>query len=260
MTTVIHDGASIAFAEGGDPDGVPIVLLHSLGSDRSMWTPQVAAFGDHRVVTINARGHGASTSPTDAVTLDDLGEDVIAVADGLGLDSFHVVGVSMGGQTALWLGINRPERVRTLTAANTAARIGSASGWEDRIAAVRTNGMAGLRDGVVGRWFSEGFADRHPDWHAAAGETFVRTDPDGYIACCRALRDADLRDSVASIERPTLVIGSTGDLSTPPEHAEWLHEHIGGSQLEIIDGAGHVSNLDRHERFTGRLRAFVGGR
>lgn len=245
----------------GPADGPPLVLLASLGSDASMWRPQVRALGDtYRIVRLDARGHGRSTAPPGPYRLADLGGDVIAVLDGLGIEAAHVCGVSLGGLTALWLAINHPDRLLTLTAANTAAKVGTAEGWQARIDAVTAHGLAGIRDDVLARFFAPGYAEADPDGFAEAQQAFTTADDAGYSACCAALADADLREEVGGISVPTLVIGGDADVATPPPDAQWLHRAIPGSRLVILEGAGHLSNLDQPQRFTAALAEHIAAR
>lgn len=247
-----------AWADDGAPDAPPLLLLHSLGSDRTGWEPQAQALaGRLRVLRVEARGHGRAPAPPGPYTLGDLGGDVLELADALGLDTFHVGGISLGGLTALWLAVHHGDRLRSLTAANTAARVGSADGWQARIRAVRDQGLAGVRDEVVARFFAPGFDERDADTMAQARNAFVRADDDGYAACCSALADADLTDEVSSIATPTLVVGATEDVATPPEQAEALHAAVPDSRLLLLDGAGHLSNLERPDAFTAALRDHV---
>lgn len=244
-----------AWTVDGPAEAPAVVLLHSLGSDRSMWRPQAEALaGDHRVVRVDTRGHGAAPAPPGPYRLDDLGQDVLDVADALALDRFHLVGCSLGGLTALWVAVHHGDRLHSLTAANTAPRVGSADGWQQRIDAVRAHGLAGIRDDVLARFFAPGFPDREPDEWAEARAAFLRADDDGYAACCAALRDADLRDRVGDIAVPTLVVGGTEDVATPPEQQHELHAAVTGSELVVLEGAGHLANLDRPAAFTAALR------
>jgi 3-oxoadipate enol-lactonase len=244
-----------AWTSDGPDHAPPLLLLHSLGSDSSMWDPQARALaGDHRVVRLDTRGHGAAPAPPGPYTLADLGRDVVDVADALGLGTFHLAGLSLGGLTALWVAVHHGDRLRSLTAANTAARVGSAAGWQDRIDAVRRHGLTGIRDDVLARFFAPGFATAQPAAWAQAQRAFVAADDDGYAACCAALADADLRDDVGRITTPTLVVGGREDLATPPDQAEDLAAAVPGSRLVVLDGAAHLSNLDRPEAFTEALR------
>lgn len=235
-----------------------VVFLHSLGSDSSMWRPQAEALApSHRVVRIDTRGHGGSHAPPGPYTVADLGRDVLEVVDAEGLERFHLVGLSLGGLTALWLSIHHGDRLRSLTAANTAARVADEAFWQTRAQAVREQGLEGIRDAVVGRFFATGFADDRPEWFAEAREAFVGGDPDGYIGCCGALQDADLREDVGAIDVPTLVVGGDEDVATPPGDALWLQAHIGGSHLAVLPRAAHLSNLDQPDLFTQVLRTHL---
>lgn len=245
-------------------DGLPnanaptIILLHSLGSDRSMWAPQVRAWGGaYHVVQVDLPGHGASRGAPPA-TLEAFAQAVLSVADAVNAARFHVVGLSLGGLVALQIALLAPERVRSLSACNTAAKIASAEFWQARIETIHSQGMAALADIALARWFSPDFGTRHPDWLASAQRTFRETDPEGYIGCCRVLASADLRAQVAKISVPTLLVGGTHDLSTPAAEAAWLHGQIPGSELTVFEAA-HLSNLDREPEFTARLLCFLRG-
>jgi 3-oxoadipate enol-lactonase len=233
-----------------------VVLLHSLGATAGMWRPQAIAWSDrYQVIALDQRGHGAHTFGS-ATTAEDLGRDVLAVLDELGIERVHICGISLGGLVAQWLAINEPERVLSIVAANTAAKIGSEEAWRTRIEAVRNGGTASIRDAVLARWFAPGFADVQPDWWVDCAARFDATDAQGYAECCEVLATTDLRGDVGRIAVPTLVIGGSIDLATPPSDAQWLAEHIPGSRLHIIEGAAHLSNLDHHEEFTAVVGAF----
>jgi len=232
-------------------DGRALLLLHSLGTDSTMWMHQIPAFSRvRRVVTIDLPGHGGSAAAEGEYRLEDLGRDVLAVADAAGIGRFDLCGVSVGGLISLWLGINAPDRVTSLVVSNTAARVGSSEFWSERISAVQRRGMEGILNDVVPRFLTPGFPDRDPQTFALIEEMFLSVDPDGYVGCCAALRDGDLRSSVSAIECPTLLIGGEQDVATPPAEAEWLHGQIVGSHLEVIPGAAHLANVDQPDAFT----------
>jgi 3-oxoadipate enol-lactonase len=254
-------GTLIAWEAQGPVDAPALVFSHSLGADRWMWAPQVESLAaDYRVVLVDTRGHGRSDAPPGPYTVDQLARDVLAVADAAGADRFHLCGLSMGGHIGLWIASNNPERLVSLIACNTAAKLSTPEAWEERIAAVASGGMDSVREAVIDKWFAPGFAGANPDWYKAANRVFSSLSPDGYAACCAALATSDLAGVVAGIEVPTLIIGGSHDVATPPAQAEWLHEMIAGSRLTIFDAAAHLSNLDVADRFTARLRSFLGHR
>jgi pimeloyl-ACP methyl ester carboxylesterase len=112
---------------------------------------------------------------------------------------------------------------------------------------------------VLARWFSADIEDREPEHYAYARKRFLTTSPVGYAGCCAALGSSDLQDRVNAIDAPTLIVAGSEDVPTPPVEARRLHESIGRSQLEIIAGAAHISNLDAEEQFTRSLRRFLKG-
>ena len=253
--------AALAWEETGRRGGETLVLIHSLGHNRSMWRPQVEALADrYRIIAVDLRGHGETRAAPPAETIEQHASDVLAVADTAGVEAFHVCGISIGGMIALWLGVHSADRLLSLIACNTAARIGTVERWDERIAAVRNGGLDSIRESVVAGWFSPAGAGDDPETLAAAYAAFSAASPEGYVACCRVLASTDLTDVVASIEVATLVVGGEHDGSTPPEQSRLLHDQVRGSQLVILPGAGHLSNLDCPEDFTRSVSRFLAGR
>ena len=156
----------------------------------------------------------------------------------------------------MWLGVHAPDRVRSLTLANTGARIGSVEMWTERIGMVRETGMAPLAEMTMPRWFTEDFRTRQPQI-IERFRTMVAACPlEGYLGCCAALRDEDLREAIASIQRPVLVIAGRADVATPPEALQSVHERIAGSTMVTLDAA-HLSNVERADEFNAALAAFL---
>ena len=259
MRTADVGGARIAYRVDGPDDAAPaVVLLNSLGTDHRMWDAQAEALARRfRVVRYDVRGHGASAASAEPVTIERLGLDVVALLDHLGLARAHLCGLSLGGITALWVAARRPERVARAVFANTAARIGSAEGWSGRIAAVRGGGMAAVRDAALRRFLGDRFRAAHPEETRRIGAMLDATPPEGYVAACAALRDADLRGEVPAIRAPSLVIAGGIDESTPPHEAEALHAAIPGSALVVLDGAAHLTNVERPAEFTALVSGFL---
>lgn len=238
-------------SEWGDPQLPGLVLIHSLGTDSTMWGPQLPALSARRrVVAVDLPGHGRSSAKPGDYRVEDLGGDVLEAASEAGLTSFDVCGISIGGLIGLWLGINAPGRVSRLIVCNAAARLGSEGLWSERIEAVLSGGMDSIREAVLPRWFAADFDRRYPRVLEEIEQVFDATDPVGYAGCCAALRDADLRPEVGRIDCPTLIIAGAEDIATPPEQAAWLGERIADGRVEVIPGAAHLSNLDQPEAFT----------
>ncbi len=241
------------------PDDAPVVvLLGSLGSTRDMWGPQVAALSAWaRVVTVDHRGHGGSPVPDGPYTVGDLAGDVLAVLDELGVDSAHLVGLSLGGAVSQHLAITRPERVRSLTLLCTAAKFGEAASWTERAAAVRADGTESIADAVVGRWFTAGLAARDTDLITRHLAMVTGTPDEGYAACCEALALWDSRADLGRIVAPTLVIAGEQDPSTPPSVMAELADGIQGARMVALDPAAHLANVEQAGRVCALLRAHI---
>lgn len=247
----------IRYEVDGDLDAPPVILINSIGSTREMWTRQMDAFrAAFRVIRYDARGHGTSSVPRGPYTVDQLGGDALAILDHAGVSAAHVCGISLGGITAQWLGLNAPGRVRGLVLANTAARIGTVESWTERIGVVHQKGMSAVADLAMERWFTPSFRERDPETVRAFRTMVQNCPPDGYLGCCAALRDADLRDQVSAITKPTLLIASSADTATPVEGLEFLRERVNMSQMVTLDSA-HLSNVECSEEFTGAILEFL---
>lgn len=260
MTTTgipADDGCRIAYDLSGPSTGQSLVLLHALGLDRTLWDDVAPALSrTHRVVRLDFRGHGRSATPDEPWTVDRLGRDVLAVMDHAGLERAHVAGVSLGGLVTLWLGINAPGRVLSLVPANTAARIGTAASWADRIGTVTAQGLEPIALAAPPRWFTPAFIERSPARVSACTATLRATSAAGYLHTCALLRDTDLRDDVRTIRAATAVIGGTADVATPPADAEWIAGSIPGASLHLLP-AGHLSNVERPAEFLAAMRTVL---
>ncbi|MGZ4841425.1 MAG: bifunctional 3-oxoadipate enol-lactonase/4-carboxymuconolactone decarboxylase PcaDC [Candidatus Angelobacter sp.] len=238
-----------------------LVLSHSLGCDHSMWAPQMPDLLHHfQVLRYDTRGHGASGVPAGDCTLEQLGQDVLGLAEKLGLAKFAFCGLSMGGAVGQWLAVNAPQRLTALVLANTSPKFGTPDTWDARRKAVLEGGMSAIVDAVMQRFFS--LQNQSPHRQAATFAQSTRavllgTDPKGYAACCTALRDADTRASLSKISVPTLVIGSDKDPSTPWEaHGAILARDIPGAKAVRLQTA-HLSNLEQPRAFTAAVLDFL---
>jgi 3-oxoadipate enol-lactonase len=249
-TIVTDDGCRIAMTMEGREGAPVLVLSSSLGATRALWDPVVPALAArHRVLRYDTRGHGASDAPAGDYTLERLGRDVLALLDAVGAARAHVCGISMGGMIAQWLAAEAPGRVDRLVLANTAAFMGPASAWDARIAAVRAGGMAALVDATVARWLTPAFRERAPDVAARVRAMILSIDPVGYVGCCAALRDMDLRPSTARIEAPTLLVTGSHDGSTPPSMQEAIAAALPSRPLVTALEAAHLTCVEQPDAF-----------
>jgi len=240
-------------------DGLPVLVLsHSLGCDHGMWEPQMPDFLQHfQVLRYDTRGHGASDVPPGDYTIEQLGRDVLGLADALNLRSFSVCGLSMGGAVGQWLALNASDRLKSLILANTSARFGTPEIWEARINAVRQGGIKAIVDAVMPRFFPPEMLEQNDPQVHSTRSVLLGTDPNGYIRCCAAVRDVDHRSLLGRIKAPTLVIGGDRDPSTPwVENGEVLAREIAGAKALILPAA-HLSNLARPRSFTTAVLEFL---
>jgi len=240
----------------GDARSV-LVLSNSLGTDYSMWDPQVAALARHfRILRYDTRGHGGSSVPPGDYTVEQLGRDVLTLLDTLALDRVDFCGLSMGGSTGMWLGINAPERVDRLVLCNTAAKIGTLETWNARIATVRKDGMKPVAATVIERWFTPEFRAAHPETVATTRKMLENSPPEGYISNCAAVRDLDFRDTASRIQPRALVMYGSKDPAIPVSDAHFLISQIPGSRGVELN-ASHLSNVEQAEAFTQALMEFL---
>ena len=257
MTFTQISGARFHYRLDGAADAPIIVLSNSLGTNLAMWDAQIPALAQkYRVLRFDSRGHGLSGVAPGPHTIAGLAQDVVGLLDALQIPTAHYCGISVSGLIGQWLGIHAAKRFKSLTLCNTAARIGTADGWNTRIAAVKDGGIAPIANGVVARWFTEDFAKRAPAQVEAARQMLLHTPPEGYAATCAALRDEDLREAISRVSLPTLVISGTHDAATTPADGRFVAEKIPGAQyLEL--NAAHLSNIEAAEPFTAALLKFL---
>ncbi|GAB4003875.1 hypothetical protein GCM10029992_47250 [Glycomyces albus] len=177
-------------------------------------------------------------APLGEWTVDDLADDITDLLDGLGVERAHVVGISLGGATAMRLAVRNPDRVGRLVLVSAAPRFGTPEAWRERAATVLETGTAALADATMDRWFSPAFRSERPEVVAEFREAFEACDARGYAACCGVLERLDLDDQTERIAAPTLVVGGGDDPSTTADDAAALAARIPGAELKVYKGLG----------------------
>ncbi len=241
----------------GRADAPALVFSNSLGANLSMWDPQMPELEKQfRVLRCDTRGEGKTSVTTGPYTIDQLAGDVLRLMDHLGIVRANFCGLSMGGMIGMWLGLNTEKRFGKLALCNTAAKIGTAEGWNTRIENVRKGGMSAVSAAVCERWFTPAFRSSSPAIFAGAQCMIESMPPEGYAACCAAVRDFDARERIGQIRVPTLVIAGNQDAATPAADGRSLAERIpGASYVEL--NASHISNIEASEQFTSELVRFL---
>jgi 3-oxoadipate enol-lactonase len=254
------DGITLNVSLAGDERAPALILAHPLGANRQVWDAIAPALAEKFfLIRIDARGHGKSPRPAGPYALADLGGDVLATMDALHIPRAHFLGQSMGGAIGQWLMIHAPERLDKVVLANTASWFPAAAGWNARIRSARENGMTELAPTVTQRWLTEDFRKARPEVSKNIGAMLLACDPLGYAACCSALRDTDLRDSIgAAPARPALVIVGESDASTPPELGVALANSLRDASLVRLKAA-HLSSVEAAEAFVAAVLGFLKG-
>ncbi|WP_336939234.1 3-oxoadipate enol-lactonase [Acinetobacter modestus] len=241
----------------GDANAPALVFSNSLGTNFGMWQQQFNFFKDRFfVICYDTRGHGSSSTPTGPYTLQQLGEDVIALLDHLKIEKGTFCGISMGGLTGQWLAIHYPSRFSHVIIANTAAKIGQEQAWQDRAELVRKQGLEPIAATAASRWFTDPFIQSHPSVVSHLCNDLSAGSALGYANCCEALAKADVREELKYISIPTLIISGIQDPITTVEDAKLMLLNIPDAELVEIN-ASHISNIERANDFNKLIDQFI---
>ena len=246
MRFVKANGLVIHYLVEGPEALPPLVFINPLGCDLRVWS-EVASIlrPDFRVLRYDKRGHGLSQSGPDRADMADYARDLLALLDVLGVGRAAIVGMSIGGVIAQELYRQRPSLVAALVLCDTAAKIGTDESWDQRIAAVERGGIESIADAVLERWFTPAFRRERAAEFIGVRAMLTRTPKQGYLSACGALKRADLRPHAGAIEAPTLCLVGDQDGSTPVDLVRQTAALIKGSRFEIVEGAGHLPNVEK---------------
>ncbi|HVF49255.1 MAG TPA: alpha/beta fold hydrolase [Pyrinomonadaceae bacterium] len=263
MSVASVRGIELAYTDVGT--GLPpVVLLHGYPFNRSMWDGQVRELsGRWRVIAPDLRGHGESGAGDGAAvtTMEELAEDVAALLDALRLERVVLGGLSMGGYVALAFYRRFRERVRALVLADTRATPDTEEarrGREESAQKILSAGMKPVADAMLPKLLAPATLENNAEVAARVRGMMERTKPEGAVAALRGMAARrDQTELLAEIDVPTLVIVGSLDTLTPPRDAESLRARVRGSRLVVIEGAAHVSNVERPAEFNRALAEFL---
>jgi 3-oxoadipate enol-lactonase len=252
------NGIRIYHELSGPVDAPVVMLSNSLGTRLEMWDPQMPALaGRYRVLRYDSRGHGRSDAPPGPYSIAMLADDACALLDALGIARVHFCGLSKGGMVGQRLGSHHGDRLSSLVLCATAARLGPPELWDQRIEQSAREGMAALVDGVAERWFTAGYrATPRPEIEQVRA-MILATSPQGYGACCAAIRDMDQSEAIRAIRTPTLIVAGADDPATTIDVMRDLHERIPGARFVEIAPAAHLLNIEQADRFNRTLTSFL---
>jgi 3-oxoadipate enol-lactonase len=225
-------------------EGPWLVFSHSLACNVSMWDPQVAEFAKrYKVLCYDTRGHGQSSAPQGAYSLEQLADDAKALLDTLGIT----------------FALKYPGVFETLTLADTTSRYPADLQplWQARIKTATEGGMEPIVQPTLERWFTEPFRASGAKIVSEIAQAIRTTPVAGFIGCCHAIPKIDVTARLREIKTPSLVIVGEHDPGTPPSMAREIHENLPGSELVTIPSAAHLSNLEQPEAFNRALASFL---
>ncbi|WP_264211223.1 3-oxoadipate enol-lactonase [Leisingera thetidis] len=240
----------------GDADGAPLVFANSLGTDLRVWDAVVARLPRGlRIIRYDKRGHGLSSCPPAPYSMGALVRDAERLLDHLQVRDCVFAGLSIGGMIAQGLAVKRLDQVRALVLSNTAAKIGTAEMWKERVQTVQAQGIEALADAVMERWFSRGFRAT-PElqlWR----NMLVQQSRDGYAGCCAAIAGTDFYTPTSGLRLPCLGIAGAEDGATPPDLVRETVDLIPGSRFRLMRRAGHIPCVEQPEEYAECLTAFL---
>jgi 3-oxoadipate enol-lactonase len=252
------DGCRIAYRFDGPADKPVLVLSNSIGTTLDMWDTQIQDLSKHfRVLRYDTRGHGDSDVPAGAYSITRLGRDVIELLDALNIGRVHFCGLSLGGMVGQWLGIHTPDRIERLILCNTSSFVGPTEQWDGRIASVlEAEDMSVTAEMFLRYWFPLKMLEPESPVVGRFRAMLLTTPRQGLAGCYAAVRDTDMRRTVALIRSPTMVIAGQFDTVTLPSHSELIAATVPGSRSVILP-AVHLSNIECPEAFMSAVLEFL---
>jgi 3-oxoadipate enol-lactonase len=245
---------AIGYDEAGS-GATPIVFLHGVGSDKSVWRPQLDHFSaTRRAVAFDYPGYGDSDPAPEGTGRDDYAAAILSAMDGLRIDRAHVCGLSLGGVVAIAMHHAASARCASLILADSFALHPDGRAIYDRSIAASTD-LRAMAEARVDILLAQP-ADL--EVRRAVVDTLARIDPAAYRIGAEAVWLADQRDRAARIDVPTLVLCGIEDKVTPPSLSEELTRLIPGARMQLIPRAGHIANLENRDAFNRAVEVFVG--
>jgi 3-oxoadipate enol-lactonase len=255
----VRDGTALVYeTRGRASDLPPLVLIHSLGMDRTFWDAVTPALTDATAVLVyDCRGHGHSDKPKGSYRVEQFAADLADLMDHVGWRSAVIAGASMGGCVALAFAAAYPARAAALGLFDTTAWYDAPDKWEERAVTAETKGLDALVEFQTTRWFTDAFRARRKDVVDASVAVFLANPPQAYAQTCRMLGACNLTAALPHLAMPARIAVGEEDYATPVAMSRTLHRGIVGSTLTVIEKARHLTPLEYPERIAAELRALL---
>lgn len=257
----LQGSPGLMLSEAGS--GELLVFLHGIGGNRTNWNDQIEAFAEsYLTIAWDARGYGESDDYAGPVSFDLFALDLLRVIDHYGADKAHICGLSLGGRIAQRFYAHHPERVASLILADSRPDTADSRSQSDRDAFFNSRAKpllegktpAEIAPGVVRSLVSPNATE---EAMAKLRESISALRPESYLKAIRANLDDDYAGNISAIDVPTLLIVGEHDTLTPPRLSQRMSQQIRGAELRIINGAGHLSNIENSATFNEALWNFL---
>ncbi|EFM11053.1 alpha/beta hydrolase fold protein [Paenibacillus curdlanolyticus YK9] len=253
-----NDDIRIAYRIDGSVGKPVLMLANSIATTMDMWDGQISELSRHfRVLRYDYRGHGDSDTPAGPYSFDRLGRDVVELLDALYIQKVHFLGLSLGGVVGQWLGIYAPERIDRLILSNTSSYLGPPEQWQGLIKAVlQPENLPATADAFMKNWFPSHMLKSDNETVNAFRNMALATRPEGIAGSWAAIRDMDMRRTVALIDSPTLVIAGQYDTVTLPIHSELIADTVPNAELILLPSV-HLPNVEYQNEFLNAVLTFL---
>ncbi len=261
-TVTLSDGVKLAYQVDGPMDGDWIILSNSLATDMRLFDYEASYLAEtHRVLRFDTRGHGQSDASALPYGFPQLISDVVALMDHLQIAKADFLGVSLGGMTALAMGVAHPDRVDRIMCCDARADAPDPykAIWDGNIAKLHAENLNALCEPTLTRWFTPGFladAANTPKLDVVR-DMFKATAPEGYEGAARCLQTLDLLPSLPALQAKTLYMTGDQDMAAPTAVMQAMAEATPNSTFKVIGDAAHLSNLEQPARFKQEICSFL---
>ncbi len=258
MPILMANGGEIYYEAAGAESAPAIVFCNALGATADMWRELIEVLSlRFRCIAFDANGHGRSPFTAKPATIETLARDLGGVVDGLGLARPAVVGASIGAMTAIAYGAAKPERVGDLVLIGATPKMAERQVWTGRAAEARRDGLAGIVNAAMSRWFTAGYAADHGGRIDEVRDRFLEVDAEAYARCCEALAEMDLDPAMRQVAARSLVVAGAEDAGASPAIAESIRQAIADATLLVMPGVAHMIAIERASELATWIGAFL---
>jgi len=256
------NGINVSYLEEGTSTSLPLIFIHGFPFNKEMWSTQLTALSSsYRCIAYDVRGHGDSEAGAAQFSIPQFADDLFSFMDALKIDKAIIVGLSMGGYIALHAIEKNAARIAGLLLCDTQCAADTQEGRDKRkktISFIQKNGLEVYSEESLKNLFAPASFQSKKEEVLFIKNTILDTKPENICLTLQALADRkETCTTLKNIEVPVLILVGKEDKITPPEAAEKMHREIIGAEIGIIDGAGHLSNLENSEGFNERMKSFL---